>query len=198
MGAISIDYGTVQVFDDAAPADIYQEIADAAGMLTYQWGWRSTVAQARYWHHEIMRPRKIKSDDPLEMVRGHPVPGFYRYIQWLLGEVVPAETKLLRFYLNAHTFGTDGSPHTDSEIEGELTLVHFLNSGWRAEYGGETAVFDAAGEEIERAVLPRPNRLVSFPSHRLHAPRPLSKLFPGLRVVMVTKLGVSDKGWVRA
>jgi hypothetical protein len=198
MPAISIDYGAIQVFDDAAPADLYKEIADAVGMLTYQWGWRSTIAQARYWHHEIMRPRKIKSDDPIEMVRGHPVTAFPRYIDWLLGEVVPAETRLLRFYLNAHTFGSDGSPHTDSERDDEITLVHYVNTGWRAEYGGETAVFDAAGEEIERSVLPKSNRLLSFPSHRVHAPRPLSKLFLGLRVVLVTKLGPAEgKGFVR-
>ena len=47
MAGISIDYGTVQVFDDAAPADVYAEISDAVGRLTYQWGWRSTLAQAR-------------------------------------------------------------------------------------------------------------------------------------------------------
>lgn len=194
---ISIDYGTAQVFDDAAPADIYAEIADAVGMLTYQWGWRSTIAQARYWHHELLRGGKPDTEDMTQIVRKHPVAGFARYVDWLKSAVVPPETQLLRYYLNAHTFGADGSPHTDSERNDELTLVHYVNSGWRPEYGGETAVFDAEGE-IEKAVLPKPNRLLTFPSDRVHAPRPLSKLFFGLRVVLVTKLRAAEgKGFVR-
>jgi hypothetical protein len=52
-------------------------------------------------------------------------------------------------------------------------------------------VFNAKGD-IKSAVLPRPNRLLSFPSDRLHAPRPLSKAFEGLRVVLVVKLGSPD------
>ena len=74
----------------------------------------------------------------------------------------------------------------------------FVNANWRAEYGGETVVFDEAGE-IANAVMPRANRLVTFPSNRLHAPRPLSKLFLGLRVVLVAKLGAAEgKGFVRS
>jgi hypothetical protein len=198
MAAISIDYGTVQVFDDAAPADIYDPIADAAGRLTYQWGWRSQLPQARYWHHELLRGDRANTKDLADIVRAHPVKAFAHYVDWLRSEVVPAETRLLRYYLNAHTFGTDGSPHTDSEDDGELTLVHFVNTAWRAEYGGETVVFDAAGE-IEKAVMPKPNRLMTFPSNRVHGPRPLSKLFLGLRVVLVAKLGPAEgRGFVRS
>lgn len=198
MGQVAIKHGTIQVFDDAAPADVYAEIADAVGLLTYQWGWRSTIAQARYWHHELLRSRKNETRTPRDIVRAHPVPGFARYIDWLGREVVPSDTPLLRFYLNAHTFGADGSPHTDSERDDEVTLVHYITSSWKAEYGGETVVFDAAGE-IEKAVLPKSNRLLSFPANRVHAPRPLSRIFPGLRVVLVTKLRAPEgNGFVRA
>jgi hypothetical protein len=198
MAAIKIDYGTVQVFDDAVPADIFKEIADAAPRLTWQWGWRSQLPQARYWHHELLRGGvKSNTEDRTDSIREHPIAGFAHYIDWLRSDVVPSETKLLRYYLNSHTFGTDGSPHTDSERDDELTLVLFINTSWRAEYGGETVVFDAAGE-IDKAVMPRANRLMTFPSNRVHAPRPLSKLFLGLRVVLVAKLGAAEgKGFVR-
>lgn len=41
-------------------------------------------------------------------------------------------------------------------------------------------------------VLPKANRMLVFPSNRLHAPRPLSKTFEGLRVVLVTKFAPAD------
>lgn len=197
MPAISIDYGTVQVFDDAVPSDLYAELAETIPRLNWQWGWRSRLAEARYWHHELSGGGKATVEDNAETVRRHPTQAFARYVDWLRSEVVPAETRLLRLYFNAHTFGTDGSPHTDAERDNEVTLVLFMNQIWRAEYGGETVIFDAAGE-IERSVMPKPNRLLTFPSNRLHGPRPLSKLFLGLRVVFVAKLGAAaGKGFVR-
>jgi hypothetical protein len=190
MAAISLAYDTVQVFDDAVPADLYAELAQIAPNLRWTYGWRSTLLEARYWHHEIAGGAKGNREDMTDNVRKHPREAFARYLDWLRSDVVPAETRLLRLYLNAHTFGTDGSPHTDTERGGEVTLVLFLNKAWKAEFGGETVIFDSAGD-IEKAVMPRQNRLLVFPSDRLHAPRPLSKLFGGLRMVLVAKLDVS-------
>lgn len=199
MAGISINYGSIQVFDDAVPGDLYEEIAKAASRIPWQWGWRAKNPAARYWHHEIARGEKTNTQDVTENVRKHPFDGFIRYVDWLRSEAVPEETRLLRLYMNAHTFGTDGSPHTDTTRNDELTAVLFLNRAWEAEFGGETVVFDAAGE-IEQAVMPKHNRLLTFPSDRLHAPRPLSKMFLGLRMVLVAKLGApegSNTGWVR-
>ena len=39
---------------------------------------------------------------------------------------VGAGMTLLRCYANAHTFGTEGYPHTDSERNGDLTVVIYL------------------------------------------------------------------------
>ncbi len=80
-----------------------------------------------------------------------------------------------------------------------ITLVLFLTQGWKPEFGGETVMFDAAGE-IEKAVMPKANRLLVFPSDRLHAPRPLSRMYGGLRTVLVAKLGAAggtSDGFVR-
>jgi SM-20-related protein len=199
MTAISIDYGTVQVFDDAVPADLYGGLLETIPNLGWQFGWRSRLALARYWHHELSGGQKDNIVDVSDVVRTHPSPLFARYVDWLRSEVVPAETRLLRLYLNAHTFGTDGSVHTDTERKDELTTVLFLNRNWKADFGGETVVFDERGE-IDTAVLPKENRLLTFPSDREHGPRPLSKMFLGLRVVLVAKLGAADgsnTGWIR-
>jgi SM-20-related protein len=196
MAGISIDYGTVQVFDDALPAELYDELYENSPRLGWLYGWRAKDPTARYWHYEVAGGEKTNTGDLTDRVRSHRLPMFLRYVDWLRSEVVPAETRLLRLYLNAHTFGTDGSVHTDTSRDDELTLVLFLNKDWKPDFGGETSVFDGAGD-IEKSVLPRTNRLLTFPSDRVHGPRPLSKLFGGLRVVLVAKLGVGPEGWVR-
>lgn len=198
MAAISIDYGTVQVFDDAVPTDLYDALMRSSSRVGWSYGWKSWNNAARYWHHELSGGEKHNTEDVSHRVRGHPMPVFPRYLDWLRSDVVPEDSPLLRMYLNAHTYGTDGSMHTDTDREGEITLVLYLTGDWKPDFGGETAVFDAAGD-IERSVLPKRNRLMAFPSDRLHAPRPLSKLFGGLRVVLVAKFACgASGGFVRA
>lgn len=193
MTGIAIDYGTVQVFDDAVPADLYKRLLNASLQVGWGFGWKSTNAAARYWHHELSGGQKHNTQDVTAAVRRHRMRAFPEYVDWLRQDVVPEDSPLLRLYLNGHTYGTDGSAHTDTEREGEITLVLYLTPPWKPDFGGETAVFDAAGE-IARSVLPKPNRLLAFPSHHLHAPRPLSKIFGGLRVVLVAKFGTGQSG----
>lgn len=189
MAGFSIERGTVQVFDDILPTNLYGELLGAGLRTKWQYGWRSANAGARYWHHEIARGGKTNTQDVSQLVLKHPFPVFSRYVDWIRSEVMPSDARLLRLYLNGHTFGTDGSSHTDTERQGEVTSILFLNPSWMPDFGGETVVFDAAGD-IEKAVIPRPNRLLTFPSDRLHGPRPLSKLFGGLRIVLVGKFGL--------
>lgn len=192
MSDISIDYGKTQVFDDAVPEVLYKELEKAATRVGWHFGWFASVPHARYWHHEISGGKKANIEDVSEAVRKHRLPVFGQYVDWLKSAVVPEDTRLLRMYFNGHTFGTDGSPHTDTDREGELTTILYLNPGWKPEFGGETVIFDDSGN-IADAVMPKANRLLAFPSNKLHAPRPLSKLFPLLRVVLVAKLGIADR-----
>ena len=192
MNAPQIEYGPVQVFDNCLPAPLYTELLQAAGRIGWRFGWNTpSNPHSRYWHHEVGFGKKSNTADVSERVRQHPLPVFAQYMDWLRSHLVSPQTQVLRFYLNAHTYGTDGWPHTDTERGEELTTVLYLTPPWQPAWCGETVVFNAQGD-IETAVLPRPNRLLSFPSDRLHAPRPLSKAFEGLRVVLVVKLGSPD------
>jgi hypothetical protein len=119
---------------------------------------------------------------------------FQQYLDWLTANVVPPGTRVLRFYLNAHTYGTDGWPHFDTERPGELTSVLYLVPDWDAGWAGETVIFGADGKDIEVSSLPRRNRLIVFPSDRRHGPRPLSRAYNGLRVVLVVRLAPPAPG----
>lgn len=184
-----IQYGKVQVFDRALPDDLYSALYKATHQVGWQFGWNTREnPNHRYWHHEIGRGSKDNETDVTEQVRKHPLGVFAQYMDWLREAVVPAQSRLLRLYLNGHTYGTDGWPHVDTDRPDELTAVLYLCPAWKPEWCGETVVFNAQGD-IVASVLPRANRLVTFPSDRLHAPRPLSKAFENLRVVLVAKFG---------
>lgn len=180
----------VQVLDDVVPPELYRQLLDGSMRIGWRFGWNTPANPNQlYWHHEVAGGRKSNVEDRSDVVRKHPVQAFAAYQDWLRERVAPAESKILRFYLNAHTYGTDGWPHTDCDRPGELTTVLYLTPAWQAGWGGETVVFNQAGD-ISHAVLPRPNRIISFPSDWLHAPRPLSRAFGGLRVVLVVKMGL--------
>lgn len=187
MSNLKIAYGRVQVFDNILPGPLYRELVTASGRVGWRFGWRAPgSAEARYWHHEVGFGQKANTLDISGNVRKHPIRAFATYMDWLKTHLVPEDTQVLRYYLNAHTYGTDGWPHTDTDRAEELTAVLYLNPEWKPEWGGETVIFNEA-EDIEAAIVPRANRLLTFPSNRLHAPRPLSKAFTGMRAVLVIK-----------
>ena len=192
MNTSTIAYGPSQVFDDCLPESLYQSLLSGAGRLGWRFDWSTpTNPHSRYWHHEVGYGNKQNTVDVTDRVRKHPLQEFGQYIDWLRSHMVSPGTRILRFYLNAHTFGTDGWPHTDTDRGEELTTILYLTPGWQPEWCGETVVFNAQ-RDIETSVLPRQNRLLSFASDRLHSPRPLAKAFGGLRVVLVVKMGSPD------
>lgn len=177
----------IEVHDNIIPEDLYQGLMEASANIQWSFGWNTPANPShKYWHYEIGIGDKHNTLDISHNVRNHPNPVWAQYMDWLLEHVSP-QAKVLRYYLNAHTYGTDGWQHTDTDRKGELTGVLYLTDEWKIEWVGETVIFDEHGD-IEKAVLPKRNRLLTFPSDRLHAPRPLSKEFEGLRVVLVVKL----------
>jgi SM-20-related protein len=178
------------IFDDLVPSSLYQALIDASLTLDWQFGWMTpSNPNMRYWHHEVGYGMKHNTDDVSDRVDKHPIRAFSLYKTWLQTHLLPAGSSILRFYLNGHTFGSEGWPHIDSDRPGEVTIVLYLNSEWKPHWGGETVLFDANGD-ISSATLPRPNRLLCFPANQLHAPRPVSKTFDDLRVVLVVKVAL--------
>lgn len=187
----SITPKEIQVYDDAVPEELYSDMLKLSKRVRWQYGWNTpSNPTARYWHHEVGFGNKRNTDCIAETVRKHPAKLFTTYMEWLLG-LLPAETKILRFYLNSYTFGTDGWPHTDTDREGEQTVILYLTQDWDPAWSGATVIFDDEGD-VSHSVMPKRNRVLTFPSDLLHAPRPLARAFNGLRIVLVVKLGFKD------
>lgn len=185
------DYSEVKVYDGRVPKNIYGNLQRVSQLVGWHYGWNTpSNPEARYWHHEIGYGNKQNRECVAAKVKEHPASIFAVYQSWLL-EQFPPDTRILRFYMNAYTFGTDGWPHTDTDRTGDVTALLYLNPVWQPAWGGETTMFDENGD-VTLAVLPANNRLMVFPSDQLHAPRPLSRAFNGLRVVLVVRLGFAS------
>jgi len=177
----------IKVIDDFLPEDLFKRILLISLKLPWHYGWNTKEDPLNlYWHHEVGFGNKSNKDDISKNVIKHPIKEFSEIQSFLKKNLMSESGKILRFYLNAHTYGTDGSPHTDSDSSEELTAVLYLTSDWKINFSGETVIFDELGEII-KSILPKKNRLLLFPSNLKHQPRPLSKVYRGLRVVLVIK-----------
>jgi SM-20-related protein len=95
--------------------------------------------------------------------------------------------RVIRGYLNAHTFGTEGGIHTDTRYPRQYTVIYYANPVWSTDWAGETVFFNHDRSDIVAAVHPKPGRLVFFDGRIPHAARSLTRSCPALRTVVVFK-----------
>lgn len=182
---------TIRVIDHAIPPAILRDVAAEVGSFAYQYGWKSSrhLDPFAHWNHRIIAARKRNTTDQRHLLRRDIYPAVGAWLDWLT-TVVVGPNALLRLYANAHTYGIEGYPHTDtSRDRGETTVLMYCNDEWDPAWGGETVVFDADYREIALSVLPRFGRIFLFPSNRMHAARGLTRACPVQRVTLVAKLG---------
>jgi hypothetical protein len=160
-----------------------------------RYGWKANHEKSYdqgHWNRRILNNSRLFPFDHGKMpyIDRHPeVKNLWAAIQNIIGE-----RALLRVYINAYTFGTDGYAHTDeiwiSKNFGtdalSETIIVYLNEQWDIDWAGETVVFDQS-LEIEKSVLPKYGRVFVFDSNKLHAARPVSRACTDLRSVLVFK-----------
>jgi SM-20-related protein len=95
--------------------------------------------------------------------------------------------RLARCYANGMSGGVEGGLHLDSNIESHLTAIYYPHPAWGPDFGGETLLFNPAGDEIVAAIYPKPNRLAVFSGTIPHVARPMSRKRPELRVTLMFK-----------
>jgi SM-20-related protein len=94
---------------------------------------------------------------------------------------------LSRCYANGMPGGVEGGLHLDSNIDSHLTAIYYPHIAWDPNFGGETLLFNSAGDEIVAAIYPRPNRLAVFSGTIPHVARPMSRHRRELRVTLMFK-----------
>ena len=158
----------------------------SSGKLSYDFG---------HWNHLILSNSKHFKYDlaSLPEFNKHPeIQAIWAQIKELLGDRI-----LVRCYINGYTYGTDAYAHVDDHNITQRygddalseTIIVYLNKTWDRDWAGETVIYK--DDDIERSVLPKFNRMLSFNSELFHAARPLARSCPELRIVLVFKTGAA-------
>jgi 2OG-Fe(II) oxygenase superfamily len=161
--------------------------------LTY--GWKANVDKAYdpgHWNRGILTQPNESREDLSPKLQDHPeILQIWESVQRLIGK-----RALLRCYVNAYTYGTEGYIHRDeswhykeanaNREKTTETIIIFLNKNWHGDYAGETVIFNEEGD-IEFAVIPKFNRMLIFDSTKLHVGRSVSRMCHELRTVLVFK-----------
>jgi len=95
-------------------------------------------------------------------------------------------------YANGHIFGTQGSPHQDSDLDEDFTFLLYSNlvgrdiKNWNPSWGGKTVFF--LNKEDLHYVLPKPNSASYFPANIFHFAESTTRHFQGMRISVAWKL----------
>lgn len=171
-----------KVTDNYLSQDELTQINEIIDKKGYTFGWKSHV-QHEYRHWNLLFAGSKSYKDEFEITKDQ----LEDEIFWNIWERINLDgsRKLIRLYSNAYTYGTEGTFHTDSKNNDGQTHLIYINPTWDINWAGET-VF-AQGNEIARAVIPKPGRLVEFSGTIFHAARSVSKFCPTARKVLVYK-----------
>lgn len=172
---------------DEQQLEIYRYLRNGA----WAFGWKSARKRDQYmfWHRHFAGHRNVDKEAPYACEEELKTSAPLVHAVWLLlAQDVLAGRTLIRCYANAHTYGSDGTLHTDSTSPTCQTAIYYSHPGWRPDWAGETLVFDAEQADIIAAIHPKPNRLAVFRGCLPHVARGVSRTCPELRVTLMFKV----------
>jgi 2OG-Fe(II) oxygenase superfamily len=172
----------IQSVADFLPSGIVSELDNLIAESGWNYGWKSNT-KIGYSHWNIDFAGGIV-ENGLDVENQLP-PQAQQAWQHVEAQYFPNH-RLIRCYANAHTYGVEGYPHTDSLRQSDQTVVVYLNKSWRREWGGETLIYH--GDTIVHAQLPRRNTALIFPGNCWHASRGVTRICPDLRVSFMFKI----------
>ena len=171
---------------DFLPIHILDSIDNEIKNARWDYGWRSTNEMGfAHWNlnfTKVINENGLPVDDLLP-------PSLASAWEHISKTHFPNH-RLVRCYTNSHTFGVEGYPHKDSNRNGEITAVVYLNKTWKREWGGETMIYD--GDTILHAELPKYNKALVFPGNIMHVSRGLTRICPELRISLMFKMTAND------
>ncbi len=179
---INTEVNPIEVFDDALPEALVRAVEEEVHNQGFSYGWMSTSNKGYgHWNRIFAGPELLNRDEVIDDLCP-PVRALWDH----LAQSYAAGSKVIRAYSNAYTYGTEGYIHYDSKIASDVTFLLYLTPDWKREWAGETIFFE--GADIVRAVLPKYNRLIVFPSSMDHVARSVSRICPVERVIFTFKV----------
>jgi SM-20-related protein len=192
----------VGIKDDVLPEGQRRELNEylhtGGGDAGWQFGWKSAgkADQFAFWHRHFAGYRPGDGDHEaydceVELAAFPLVHAMWRQLK---SEPPLQRHRLIRCYANGHTFGSDGSLHTDTGLPDTFTTIYYPHKHWWPNWGGETVFFNDTKDEIISAIYPRPNRLVMFDGRIPHLARGVTRQCPKLRVTLMFKTDLHHAG----
>lgn len=194
----------IKVYNSILTKDVLNSFVDLSEQTGFTYGWKSNVSKSYdmgHWNIRISEQKEkngrvdIARTDPLFLEQNF-VSAAWKQIQSVIGP-----RNLVRCYINGYTYGTDSYAHYDEHalyekcakyLGASETILIYLNEDWHHDYGGETVFFDE-NKEIKTSILPKFGRAVIFDSAILHAARPVTRMYGGMRKVLVFKTSEHTK-----
>lgn len=167
--------------DHFLPKEIASNLYDHVRKMNWSYGWHSNNGMGyAHWNHDIAKAPTANGLDVSDRLSGVVLDAW----NFIRDNHLPGHI-LLRCYANAHTYGVEGYPHTDSRRSDDVTVVIYMNRDWKREWGGETIIYD--DDKIEHAELPAFNRAVIFDGSKWHCARGVTRICPEQRRTIMFK-----------
>lgn len=173
------------VIENFLDENIFNSLLSLSEKGSYTSGWKSAKKNDPHGHWNI-NFAKIPSGAANLADISYSLPEMPKNAwNWIKEKYGLEDVKLLRCYINAHTYGVDGYTHKDSSRDDEWTIVIYLIDKWHVDWAGETIIVE--DNDIVKAVIPKRNRAVIFPGKNIHAARAVSRICYGLRRTLMFK-----------
>jgi SM-20-related protein len=179
----------IKVIDNAFPEQMLKGVLAEVNRKGFSFGWASNKNKNLYHWNRMFAGRHLENRVDITNELNQDIASIWSLI--LYQYINDPNAYPVRAYSNGYTFGTEGAIHNDSTIETDKTCLIYINEEWNRDWAGETLFFN--DYDIVKAVLPKWNRLVIFPSKMEHAARSVSKICPKLRTIFVFKSAVRNE-----
>lgn len=93
------------------------------------------------------------------------------------------EIKCYNVFCNASTYGNQSFIHSDSYDKTNISVLYYVNSNWKSEWGGETIFFDK-NQEARIAIGFKPGRFIVFDAEAIHRAGVPSRICPEVRLTL--------------
>lgn len=94
-------------------------------------------------------------------------------------------------YYNIYQHGNECGIHTDRKTENtNITFILYLTDDWKADWHGETVLYNNTETDVLCSSIPYPNTALIFDSGIKHGITPISRLCFTDRVILVLQLDI--------
>jgi SM-20-related protein len=190
----------IYVIDDFLP-EAEANLFHSKFFENHQWsnGWNRGLdpkqEQKWNWHRSVGNDLQNMYDTQQYIDALDPeIRTLWDYAQPKIQELFGVKHTMDRYYSNSHTYGLDGSMHSD---DGSVTALYYPCKDWNIDWDGGTAFYNYEKDDIIKYASYKFNRMILFKADIPHKAMPVSRECYELRtsVVFKTSMDINDPSY---